>query len=366
MGVAPASGNPALKGAPPDPLADIRSLFSPAPGLVYLDTATYGLPPRPTVEALRRFIAAWSDGTGDWIADWDQPSDRCRTDFADLIGARPADIAGIPAASVGVGVVTSALQPGDEIVVPEDEFTSTLFPLLVASRRGCRIHEVPFERLADEVSPHTRLVATSLVQMQTGRTADLRAICDAAERVGASVLIDATQGIPFVDVSSLIGRRTFVAASDIRYLASCGHVVGTHSHTHPDIFPDLTPERMVEEWRTSGDAIGQILGESCVTASVPGGDISRQVLESAARAGVQYLFTSEPWLSPRAVDGCCVLGRFSPKVGTSSARIRELAQFRGWTSALLVRRLKGLARAGFPLLYRHYVRRITHAQPGAI
>jgi len=31
-----------------------------------------------------------------------------------------------------------------------------------------------------------------------------------------------------------------------------------------------------------------------------------------------------------------------------------------------VRRLKGLARAGFPLLYRHYVRRITHAQPGAI
>ncbi len=170
----------------------------------------------------------------------------------------------------------------------------------------------------------------------------------------------------FFIVSSLIGRRAFVAASDIRYLASCGHVVGTHSHTHPDIFPDLTPERMVEEWRTSGDAIGQILGAPCVTASVPGGDISRQVLESAARAGVQYLFTSEPWLSPRAVDGCCVLGRFSPKVGTSSARIRELAQFRGWTSALLVRRLKGLARAGFPLLYRHYVRRITHAQPGVI
>jgi peptidoglycan/xylan/chitin deacetylase (PgdA/CDA1 family) len=169
----------------------------------------------------------------------------------------------------------------------------------------------------------------------------------------------------FFLVSSLIGRRTFVAASDVRYLASCGHVVGTHSHTHPDIFPDLSPERMLEEWRTSADAIGALLGEPCVTASVPGGDISRQVLESAAGAGVRYLFTSEPWLSPRAVNGCWVLGRFSPKVGTSPARIGELARLRGWTGALVMRRLKGLARAGLPLLYRQYVRRTTRAPAGA-
>jgi peptidoglycan/xylan/chitin deacetylase (PgdA/CDA1 family) len=168
----------------------------------------------------------------------------------------------------------------------------------------------------------------------------------------------------FFLVSSLIGQRTFVTADDIRYLASCGHVVGTHSRTHPDIFPDLTAERMLEEWRTSGDAIREIVGEPCLTASVPGGDISRQVLESAAAAGVRYLFTSEPWLSPREVNGCRVLGRFSPKVRTSPARIRELAQFRGWTSALVVRRLKGLARAGLPLLYRHYVRRTTRLRPG--
>jgi len=44
----------------------------------------------------------------------------------------------------------------------------------------------------------------------------------------------------FFIVSSLIGTRTFATAGDIRYLESCGHIVGTHSHTHPDIFPDLT------------------------------------------------------------------------------------------------------------------------------
>ncbi|HMJ58414.1 MAG TPA: hypothetical protein VK467_04715, partial [Gemmatimonadales bacterium] len=67
----------------------------------------------------------------------------------------------------------------------------------------------------------------------------------------------------------------------------------------------------------------------------------------------------------RSLNGCRVLGRFSPKVGTTPDRIRELAQFRGWTSALMVRRLKGLARAGLPLLYRYYVRRTTRARPGA-
>jgi peptidoglycan/xylan/chitin deacetylase (PgdA/CDA1 family) len=167
----------------------------------------------------------------------------------------------------------------------------------------------------------------------------------------------------FFIVSSLIGSRTFATASDIRYLASCGHVVGTHTHTHPDIFPDLTPERMLEEWRTSGDAISEILGQPCVTASVPGGDISPEVLESAADAGIRYLFTSEPWLLPRVVRECHVLGRFCSRVGTSPDRIRELAEFRGWTSALVVRRLKVLARAGLPLLYREYVRQTTRAQP---
>ena len=168
----------------------------------------------------------------------------------------------------------------------------------------------------------------------------------------------------FFVVSSLVGGRTFMTAGDIRHLVSCGHLVGTHSHTHPDIFRDLTATRMLEEWRTSCDAIGDLVGEACVTASVPGGDISLAVLESAWRAGVRYLFTSEPWLAPRRVHECWVLGRFSPKAGTPPARIGELARFRGWTRALMLRRLKALARASLPLLYRHYVRRTTREQPG--
>ena len=138
---------------------------------------------------------------------------------------------------------------------------------------------------------------------------------------------------------------------------SCGHVVGSHSHTHPDIYRELHWNRW---WSSGGAAVTcwrSLLGEPCVTAAVPGGEISSAVLRSAASAGLRYLFTSEPWLKPRIVGGCWVLGRFCPKASTSSEEIAELADFRGWTSKLLVRRLKGMASRSVPPLYRLYVSR---------
>lgn len=159
----------------------------------------------------------------------------------------------------------------------------------------------------------------------------------------------------FFIVTGLIGTRTFLTTSDIRYLSSAGHVVGSHSVTHPDIFREQPFEQMVEEWRVSRDRLAQLLGEPCRTASVPGGDISPLVLQSAAAAGLAYLFTSEPVVEPGLVDGCWILGRFVPKVATSARRIGALAQFRGWRRARLVRELKGLARTALPALYRQYV-----------
>ena len=163
----------------------------------------------------------------------------------------------------------------------------------------------------------------------------------------------------FFILTSLIGTRTFVDAGDIKYLRSCGHVVGSHSHTHPDIFRDLTPELMLEEWRTSCGILADLLGEPCTVASVPGGDISSAVLHSAAPAGLRYVFTSEPWIAPRQVEGTWILGRFGPKAGTSPLRVAELARFHGWRRALIERRLKGALRRSLPALYRLYVRRTT-------
>ncbi len=168
----------------------------------------------------------------------------------------------------------------------------------------------------------------------------------------------------FFVVTSLIGTPGFMTADEIRYVRSRGHVVGTHSHTHPDIFRDLSPARMAEEWRVSRDLLAGILGEPCMTGSVPGGDISPVTLRVTAAAGLRWLFTSEPWVTPRVVDGCWMLGRFGAKGDAPPALVADLAEFRGWGRALAVRRLKNLARRGLPALYRLYVRQTT--RPGEV
>jgi peptidoglycan/xylan/chitin deacetylase (PgdA/CDA1 family) len=177
-----------------------------------------------------------------------------------------------------------------------------------------------------------------------------------ALRIGAELSRRGWRGHFFIS-TSLIGRRTFLAPNEIRRLRQGGHLVGSHSHTHPDIYRELEWERMVVEWRQSADILAQILGEPCLSGAVPGGEISDAVLRSADRAGLRYLFTSEPWLRPRIVGGCWILGRFCAKASTSPEDIAELASFQGWTGKLLVRRIKGVARRSVSPLYRLYVSR---------
>ena len=165
----------------------------------------------------------------------------------------------------------------------------------------------------------------------------------------------------FFVVTSRIGSRTFLDRAGIRHLHQCGHLVGTHSHTHPDVFRDLSRAQMLVEWRTSVDLLEQILGEPCRVGSVPGGDISGGALQAAADAGLRDLFTSEPWLRPRWVRGCWVFGRMCVKANTSLHRLRALVHFQGWKRARVERWLKELARRGMGAAYRAYVRRTTRA-----
>lgn len=160
----------------------------------------------------------------------------------------------------------------------------------------------------------------------------------------------------FFVITSRIGERTFLKPADIRTLRQGGHLVGTHSHTHPDIFRGLTPERMAEEWCVSREILQDLLGEPCEAGSVPGGDISPQVLESAAGCGLRWLFTSEPEPTPARVGPMWVLGRATLKAGESPDAVRALVSFRGWERARLWRRLGGAARSLFPPLYARYVR----------
>jgi Polysaccharide deacetylase len=165
----------------------------------------------------------------------------------------------------------------------------------------------------------------------------------------------------FLITTALIGQRTFLDKHGIRLLRQAGHIVGSHSHTHPDIFNDQSRADMMWQWQTSCDILSQLLGEACTVASVPGGDISPMVLNSAHESNIRYLFTSEPWLKPRRVGDCWIVGRVAVKTDTPAARVRAYSSLRGWRRALLERRASVAARRLLAPLYRVYVRQRTAA-----
>jgi selenocysteine lyase/cysteine desulfurase len=227
----------------------IRALFSPADGLAYLDAASYGLPPAPTIAAMEAALGSWRDGSARWMEDWDRPSEAARASFASLIGASATDIALIPAVSIAMGLVADTLRPGDVVVVPQDEHVSDLFPLLVAERRGVVVRQVPFAEVAGAIGPATTLVATSLVQMQTGRVADLGGILAAARSVGARVFVDSTHATPFVRVDA------HVAGIDFLVCHAYKHLLGARGcaflYVRADRVDDLEPVHA--SWRGADD-----------------------------------------------------------------------------------------------------------------
>jgi peptidoglycan/xylan/chitin deacetylase (PgdA/CDA1 family) len=128
----------------------------------------------------------------------------------------------------------------------------------------------------------------------------------------------------FFVTTDLIGRTGFVDAAAIRELDRMGHIVGSHSVTHPEWMASLPASELLREWAESVTRLSDLLGKDVRTASVPGGHFRRHVAAAAARAGVTTLFTSEPVRNAYRVGDCLVVGRYSVRrdmSGDAAARV---------------------------------------------
>jgi peptidoglycan/xylan/chitin deacetylase (PgdA/CDA1 family) len=114
----------------------------------------------------------------------------------------------------------------------------------------------------------------------------------------------------FFVTTDWIGQPGFLSAAQIQELDRRGHVVGSHSASHPVRMSQIPWDQMVREWGDSREQLAKIVGHPIEFASVPGGYYSRKVAQAAAQAGIRTLFTSEPTARVQIVDGCQVLGRY--------------------------------------------------------
>jgi selenocysteine lyase/cysteine desulfurase len=170
-------------------IEDARGLWEPE--TTYLNTASYGLPPRPAWDALQAALADWRGGRTSWEG-WAESSEAARAAFARMCSV-PVEWVSIGAnASTMVGLVAAALPDGAGVLSIEREFTSALWPFL-AQGRGIEVESVPVARLAEAINARTDVVAFSAVQSADGALADLQGVAAAAAHHGALTVLDATQ-----------------------------------------------------------------------------------------------------------------------------------------------------------------------------
>lgn len=167
--------------------------------VTYLNSATMGLPPRRTVEALTRSVAEWRAGRAQAPA-YDRAVASARESFAALTRVPPGWVATGSQVSVFAGLVAASVPDGCEVVTATGEFTSVVFPFLAQAGRGVTVREVPLDQVAAAVGPDTALVAVSAVQSADGRLADVTAITAAARAHGARMFLDVTQAAGWLPV----------------------------------------------------------------------------------------------------------------------------------------------------------------------
>ena len=175
----------------------------------YLDTPTYGLAPATSFDAVLRAARRWRAGRAT-MAEYDEAVARSRGLFARIVGVDPARVAIGANVSSLVGPVAASLPAGSTVLVPEGEFTSLLFPLLV--NRGLEVRTVPLTDLAASIDESVDVVAFSLIQSSNGAVADVEAIVEASHHRGAVTLVDATHAAGWFPFDPLRFDFVFVAA----------------------------------------------------------------------------------------------------------------------------------------------------------
>jgi peptidoglycan/xylan/chitin deacetylase (PgdA/CDA1 family) len=126
-----------------------------------------------------------------------------------------------------------------------------------------------------------------------------------------------------------LGTPEFLDAAGIREMHRRGHIVGSHTVTHPLQMSSCSADQLRREWTVSAEMLGDILHERPTVASVPGGAFSPLVAETAGQAGIRLLFTSEPTARTWHVGPVRCIGRFTLWNGMPPAAAHACATGRG-------------------------------------
>jgi cysteine desulfurase/selenocysteine lyase len=216
---------PSALTAPADAREQLRQQMPATKHWAYFDHAAVAPLTAPAAAA----ICGWAQeaaeqGDVPWPA-WAKAVEALRRNSAQFLGADESEIALIHNTTHGIGLVAEGFpwQPGDNVVVPDNEFPSNLLPWSLLKGRGVELRKVPvgpsgemeLSRLHSVMDRRTRIVSVSWVGFASGYRLDVAEVAEVVHQAGALLMLDAIQGLG--------AFRLDVRASGVDFLAADGH-----------------------------------------------------------------------------------------------------------------------------------------------
>ncbi len=140
--------------------------------------------------------------------------------------------------------------PGDEVLVPADEFPSLYFALSELGSRGAEIRQVASssadgivrtQDLLDAVTPKTRLMATSWVNFFNGYVHDLVALGQTCQQRGIWFVVDVIQGLGQLTLDVKRCGAHFVSGHGAKWM--CAPIGSGFLYASRDVPPEITPRQ---------------------------------------------------------------------------------------------------------------------------
>jgi selenocysteine lyase/cysteine desulfurase len=180
----------------------------------FLNTPTYGLPPRFIIDALQDCIGQWQAGTMD-VPSFDAYVAAGRAGYAALTGVPVDSVAMGGTVSAVLGLVAAAIPDGSRIATLAGEFTSTTFPFAAQAGRGITVTDMAADELVSAAADFD-VVTASLVQSANGAVLDVDALRETVAGTDTFTVIDVTQALGWKQVD--IGWVDVTAAAVYKWL----------------------------------------------------------------------------------------------------------------------------------------------------
>jgi len=216
-------------------ITEIRKEFPVTENLKYFDHAAIAPLHKGTLQAIEEYTQYFSKYGIKNFEIWVEKLEKVRQNIARLINATPEEIAFTKSTSAGLSVFANGVEfeNGDNILIPDIEFPSNIYPWLNLERKGVKVNFVKtINGILDEnlfetmINEKTRVVSVSWVQFSSGYKADLAKISAIIEKksqqFGRKIYfcVDAIQGIGALKLDLSKTKVDFLSVDGHKWLLS--------------------------------------------------------------------------------------------------------------------------------------------------